>query len=90
MSYSSHRRLDWFQNPRPWFSLVLLIGYLLVAPCPAAAQGGRLGGTGVLGGVEPSGQYPSQQYYIGLEVYRSGDLEQAIRVFDAAMRSTVK
>lgn len=40
-----------------------------------------------LGGVEPSGQYPSPLYYSGLAVYRDGDLERAIEVFDSALRS---
>lgn len=37
---------------------------------------------------EPGGQYPSQAYYNALTVYRDGDLENAIRGFEMAMRST--
>ena len=45
-------------------------------------------GQNLLGGVEPRGEYPSQQYYLALEIYRSGDLEQALEAFDMAMGRT--
>lgn len=48
----------------------------------AHGQGGNLGGFGTLGGTEPVGQYPPQQYYVALDVYRSGDLETAVEMFD--------
>ena len=52
-------------------------------------QGQRLGGgIGRLGGVEPEGKYPSPQYYLGLEVYRTGDLEQAVDVLESALRNS--
>ncbi len=51
------------------------------------AQGGNLGGFGTLGGVEPTGQYPPPQYYYALQVYRSGDLVEAIDAFEGAVRS---
>lgn len=53
----------------------------------AFAQGGNLGGFGTLGGVEPGGQYPSPQYYVALDAYRAGDLEQALDLFEGALRS---
>jgi hypothetical protein len=83
-----HARLRPLANRR-WFSLLLLVGCWLIAPHPVAAQSG-LGGVGTLGGVEPGGQYPSRDYYVALEIYRSGDLEEAIRAFDNAMRGTRK
>ncbi len=37
---------------------------------------------------EPSGsQYPAQEYYLGLQAYRSGDLDAASELFDAALRN---
>jgi hypothetical protein len=51
------------------------------------AQGGNIGGFGTLGGVEPTGQYPSPQYYLALEIYRSGDLGEAIVAMEDALRS---
>lgn len=33
-------------------------------------------------------QYPAQTYYVGLEVYRSGDLQNAADVFEDAMRGS--
>ncbi len=66
-----------------------VIGFFLSIPTPPAeAQGGNLGNFGTLGGVTPTGRYPSDQYYRALEVYRSGDLELAVDQFDAAMRQT--
>lgn len=69
--------------------LVVFAGACWMAPRSASAQAGA-GGFGTLGGVEPGGQYPSQQYYIALEIYRTGDMEEAVRAFDNAMRSTRK
>ncbi len=66
--------------------LILIAGVLCVFPRMASAQGSGLGTFGTLGGVEPGGQYPSQEYYLALEIYRSGDLEQAIEGFEAALR----
>lgn len=37
---------------------------------------------------EPGGRYPSQTYYNALQVYRDGDLENAIRGFELSLRST--
>ena len=60
----------------------LCLAFFVGAAAPVSAQRSQLGG------VEPSGQYPSQQYYIGVDIYRSGDLEEAIDVLDAALRSS--
>lgn len=54
-----------------------------VEPTVVQAQGG----IGQLGGVEPAGQYPSPQYYVGLKAYRAGDLESALDIFEQALRS---
>ena len=43
-------------------------------------------GSGILGGVEPTGQYPNPQYYLALEIYRSGDLSTASAAFEGALR----
>ena len=43
-------------------------------------------GSGILGGVEPAGQYPNPQYYLALEIYRSGDLSTASAAFEGALR----
>ncbi|MGI9474250.1 MAG: CHAT domain-containing protein [Rubripirellula sp.] len=67
--------------------VMLVMAFVILQSPFASAQGGNLGGFGTLGGVEPGGQYPSQQYYLALEAYRAGDLEQAIDLFDAALRS---
>ncbi|WP_186776377.1 CHAT domain-containing protein [Rubripirellula reticaptiva] len=54
---------------------------------PAAGQGPG-SGIGILGGSQPYGQYPAPTYYLALEVYRSGDLPNAVDAFDAALRDT--
>lgn len=56
--------------------------------CSAAAQSGMGGGFGTLGGVEPTGQYPPPQYYIGLQVYRAGDLVSAVNAFEGSLRGS--
>lgn len=80
-----------FQNSR-CFTLCVTLCLLssLIAATPAFSQGGNLGGFGTLGGVEPTGRYPSQQYYLALDIYRSGDLVEAINAFDAALGSSQK
>jgi hypothetical protein len=76
-------RLPWLCLVRlPWLCLAVIGGLTLLIPSPAHAQLNQLGG------VEPTGQYPSQLYYNGLQVYRDGDLQQAIEIFDAALRSS--
>ncbi len=68
---------------------VLLIGSALVSGMfgghrTASAQ------QSILGGSEPGVQYPSEQYYLALSIYRDGDLEGAIEAFEMAMRRTRK
>lgn len=44
-------------------------------------------GSGIpLTSVEPTGQYPTREYYIGLEAYRAGDLKSAFDLFEASVR----
>ncbi len=44
-------------------------------------------GSGIpLGSVEPTGQYPTREYYIGLEAFRAGDLKSAFDLFEASIR----
>ncbi len=43
---------------------------------------------GGLGAIGRGSGYPSQQYYLAMEVYRSGDLANAIEGFDAAIGQT--
>ena len=54
----------------------------------SVVQGQVGGGLSILGGVEPTGQYPSPQYYLALEIYRSGDLATASDAFEEALRQT--
>lgn len=61
--------------------LLWMVGFALI-PISAHAQKSQLGG------VEPAGQYPNQLHYNGLQVYRDGDLENAIDVFEAALRNS--
>ncbi|WP_372716900.1 hypothetical protein [Novipirellula sp.] len=68
--------------------LIAAASVLCLMPQVSFAQGSGLGGFGTLGGVEPGGRYPSQEYYIALEMYRSGDLENAVDAFEAALRRT--
>lgn len=62
----------------------VLVGMLPTGTTSAIAQ---IPGGG-FGLPEPGGQYPSQTYYDALRVYRDGDLENAIRGFEVALRST--
>ncbi|MEM9825559.1 MAG: CHAT domain-containing protein [Planctomycetota bacterium] len=49
---------------------------------------GRPGtGTGMLGGFEPGGQYPSPIYYRGLDAYRVGNIRAALDLFEVASRN---
>ncbi len=90
---SSHRTVDrmrssrdsdclWLRVRPPWLCLAVMGGLSLLTPGAALSQFNQLGG------VEPSGQYPSPLHYSGLQVYRDGDLEQAINVFESALRSS--
>ena len=78
-------------NDQTWFrsivTLFFLAGSLLVSQT-ARGQGGGLGGG--LGGFEPAVSYPNDAYYTALLVYRDGDLERAVDLFDTANRRTRK
>ncbi len=71
-----------------WHRFVWIVFFLSIPATEILAQGGNVGRFGTLGGVEPSGRYPSDQYYQALEVYRTGDLEAAVDRFKIAMTST--
>ena len=49
---------------------------------------GNNGNTLPFGSVEPVGQYPTREYYIGLEAYRAGDLKSAFDLFEASVRNS--
>ncbi len=40
------------------------------------------------GGVEPTGQYPTREFYAGMEAYRAGDLKSAFDLFEASVRNS--
>ena len=65
---------------------VLSLGILLVDSTKSNGQGVRGGTFGQLGGVEPDAQYPSPQYYLALEIYRTGNLAAASDAFEQALR----
>ena len=83
---------------KPWLDLIRVLSRFctialvffcsLLTSNSCFGQGGGLGRFGTLGGVEPTNQYPSQQYYVALEIYRTGDLEEATEAFEVALRST--
>lgn len=58
-----------------------VVAALFFAPASSAeAQG--------FGGRNPGNQYPPQNYYTGLEIYRDGDMKNAINAFESALRSS--
>ncbi len=64
----------------PRWELVFGLVWMAFLPATAPAQN--------LLSSEPTGtQYPAQEYYLGLEAYRSGDLDAASNLFEAALRS---
>ncbi|MCC9603679.1 CHAT domain-containing protein [Stieleria sp. JC731] len=65
---------------RTWIGIVAC-WFTLTLQSVCFAQINPLLGTGGL-------SYPSQQYYMALEVYRSGDLESALDAFDIAIGRT--
>lgn len=67
---------------------IALAVFALLFPLTSVTEGQVGGGLSVLGGVEPTGQYPSPQYYLALEIYRSGDLATASDAFEEALRQT--
>ncbi|WP_149499872.1 CHAT domain-containing protein [Roseiconus lacunae] len=69
-----------------WGGALLAILFLICVPTTVVGQGAGLGPSL---GLEPTGvSYPSPQYYMALEVYRSGDLEAALDAFDIAIGRT--
>ena len=96
-AYSSGRRLAWrwaiffaataFSVLLPAvFSVLLPAAFSVLLPAATA----RSQPVGQLGGFEPSVSYPSNEYYAGLEIYRTGDLENAVEMFQSALRRTRK
>lgn len=97
-TYSSPSHSD--SSRISWLALFWAVGFVLSSGQVLQAQDSPFdspqstpfrrtpGGIGQLGGSEPGGQYPSPQYYLGLQVYRSGDLEQAIDVLESALRGS--
>ena len=63
--------------------LLLFLAMTLIGISSVSAQSGSGRRFGTLGGVEPAGQYPSPQYYVALEAYRAGDLEQDLTFLTA-------
>ena len=73
--------------PRSLVALLFMTSFLLASQT-ARGQGGQLGGG--LGGFEPAVSYPNEGYYTALFVYRDGDLERAVELFEQANRRTRK
>ncbi len=71
--------------PRSLAALLFVTSFLLAGQT-ACGQGGGLGGG--LGGFEPATSYPNEGYYTALFVYRDGDLERAVELFEQANRRT--
>ncbi|WP_404309783.1 CHAT domain-containing protein [Neorhodopirellula lusitana] len=73
-------------QPSPAILLgAVVLGMLFVGPASSVQAQLNGGGFGI---PEPGGQYPSQTYFDALQVYRDGDLDNAIRGFEMALRST--
>ncbi len=80
-----------FPDDQTWFRSSLTLFFLassLLLSQTAQGQGGGLGGG--LGGFEPAVSYPNEAYYTALLVYRDGDLERALEMFESANRRTRK
>jgi hypothetical protein len=65
--------------------LALAVTIVLFVAGSSFAQGQVIPVPGGLGAIGRGAGYPSQQYYLALEVYRSGDLANAIEGFDGAL-----
>ena len=79
---------------RPWFALILarfkpprVLAPMLVAPLVLLCFPSSAGAQNLLSSQPTGTQYPSQEYYLGLQAYRAGDLDSAGDLFEAAMRS---
>ena len=73
-----------FSKPISWLSAILLTSLIagLIQTRPCVAQvGGPVGFTA-------QSMYPSQEYFTGLDVYRSGDVERAVDWFEQSLRRT--
>lgn len=91
MKHIVSNRFTSYRTFIPWRSTCVLSVLVWIAGGSHAVvhgQGGGLGGG--LGGFEPKVSYPSNEYYAGLEIYRSGDLENAVEMFESALRRTRK
>ena len=66
--------------------LILSLFLFSCLPLVCSGQGGGL--PGGLGGFEPAVSYPSEAYYRALLVYRDGDLQNAVELFEDANRRT--
>ncbi|MEO9593671.1 hypothetical protein [Rhodopirellula bahusiensis] len=85
--FLSHRFAGMTVHPtstsqRSWtlLSLAMIAALLCASSRSTQAQ--------VLGGANTGKQYPPQTYYTGLEIYRDGDLKNAINAFESALRSS--
>ncbi|PHQ31755.1 hypothetical protein [Rhodopirellula bahusiensis] len=85
--FPSHRFAGMTVHPtstsqRSWtlLSLAMIAALLCASSRSTHAQ--------VLGGANTGKQYPPQTYYTGLEIYRDGDLKNAINAFESALRSS--
>lgn len=67
--------------------MLVLVTLAVTGAAGAKPSSAQIPGGG-FGLPEPGGQYPSQTYYDALRIYRDGDLENAIRGFEMALRST--
>ncbi|WP_186775491.1 CHAT domain-containing protein [Rubripirellula tenax] len=80
LRYSLRRRFAWLA--------AAALSFCLFSPSQAVFAQGQGTAFGTLGGVEPTGQYPPQTYYLALGVYRGGDLPSALNAFEAALRGS--
>lgn len=73
------------QRFRPAWIIFILTGLLMLADQRGAFAQPTVG----LPGFEPAvGSYPSDQFYTAMTVYRDGDLERAMDLFDLSLRQT--
>src|SRR6056297_2322313 len=80
-------QFSWPSSRRLALACGVLFALGLLFASAASGQGNGIGSFGTLGGVEPGGRYPARQYYLALEIYRSGDLVNATEAMEMALRS---
>ncbi|WP_443217271.1 hypothetical protein [Rhodopirellula sp. P2] len=69
--------------PRFWaFLSLVVIAASVVAPTRPVH------GQGFSGAAGSGNQYPPQNYYTGLKIYRDGDMKNAVNAFESALRSS--